>query len=82
MKTKTASMGVYSMRKKKNRTSLILIIVAVLLIICSLSWFLFQVFEGEKPQIILEPLPAFVSKPQTFTLHLIDKNLLCPLQAK
>ncbi len=62
------------MRKKKNRTSLILIIVAVLLIICSLSWFLFQVFEGEKPQIILEPLPAFVSKPQTFTLHLIDKK--------
>jgi len=62
------------MRKKKKRTGLILIIVTVSLIVCALSWFLSQVFEGEKPQIVLSPLPAFISKPQTFTLHLTDKK--------
>ena len=39
-----------------------------------LGWFLSVIFEGEKPLIVLQPLPEFISENQQFTLMVSDKK--------
>jgi len=56
-------------RKKK---SLFLAIGAILLVLIVLGWFIFSVFEGEKPQITLQPFPEYLSGTQEFTLTTTD----------
>ena len=34
---------------------------AILLVLIVLGWFIFGVFEGEKPRIVLQPFPEYLS---------------------
>jgi murein DD-endopeptidase MepM/ murein hydrolase activator NlpD len=49
-----------------------LAIVPVIIIVGLLIWLLTVIFEGEKPFVILEPLPEYLAKSQTFTVKLRD----------
>lgn len=49
-----------------------LTIVVLILVLCLLGWFLSVIFEGEKPIIIIRPLPEFITGPQKFTLIVSD----------
>lgn len=57
---------------KKKKTGFFLAIGAVLLFFSLLGWFLFIIFEGEKPKIALQPLPDFLSKSREFGLTVSD----------
>ncbi len=61
------------MRSQKNKnTSIYLTTGGIVLVLCILGWFIFSVFEGEKPQITVQPFPEYLSKSQEFTLALRD----------
>ena len=60
--------------RKKKRSGLFFTIVSVFLFLSLAVWYLTQVFEGEKPQIRLQPLPDFISGTQRFTLNISDTN--------
>lgn len=55
------------MRKKRN-IGLLLTVGALLVILGGVAWFLTGVFEGETPQLSVEPLPEFLSAGQKFRL--------------
>jgi hypothetical protein len=57
---------------KRKRASLFLATGSVLLVLVLLGWFLFIIFEGEKPGITLRPLPDFLSGSQEFGLTVSD----------
>jgi hypothetical protein len=57
---------------KRKKASLFLATGAVLLVLVFLGWFLFIIFEGEKPGITLRPLPDFLSGSQEFGLTVSD----------
>ena len=61
------------MRKKKNKKLLYLLALTPIIIILILfAWFLTIVFEGERPQVSLEPQPEFLSGGQKFTFRISD----------
>ena len=55
-----------------KKRSLFLTVVSILIVLIVLAWFVFRVFEGEKPQIFLQPLPEYISENQQFTLNISD----------
>ncbi len=57
---------------KNKKTRLILAIGTILIVLLVLAWFLFHVFEGEKPQIAIQPFPEYLSEDQLFTLTASD----------
>lgn len=59
---------------KNKKTRLILAIGTIFIVLLVLAWFLFRVFEGEKPQIAVQPLPEYLSEDQLFTLTASDKK--------
>ena len=59
------------MKKKKN-IGLVITIVFLILILGVLTWFLISIFEGEKPQVLVEPLPEFLSGSEKFVLSASD----------
>ena len=59
------------MKKKKN-IGLFATIGFLVLILGVLAWFLSTIFEGEKPQVSVEPLPEFLSGSETITLSASD----------
>ena len=59
------------MKKKKN-IGLFATIGFLVLILGGLAWFLSTIFEGEKPQVSVEPLPEFLSGSETITLSASD----------
>ena len=59
---------------KNKQTRLILSIVTILIVLLVLAWFLFRVFEGENPQISVQPFPEYLSEDQLFTLSARDMN--------
>ena len=59
------------MRKKRN-TGLILALISIFLVLGLLSWFLIVIFESEKPQIELTPIPDFLAEKQEITLIITD----------
>lgn len=54
--------------QKKRRTGLLLTVVAIVIFLGALGWFLAGIFEGEKPGLDLKPLPEFLTGTQEFTL--------------
>lgn len=59
------------MRKKRN-IGLFLTVGSLVVILGFIAWFLTGIFEGETPQISVEPLPEFLSAGQKFTLSARD----------
>lgn len=59
------------MGKRKN-VGLFITIGSLLLVLGVLTWFLFTIFEGEKPQVTVEPLPEFLSGSKKFSLTARD----------
>ena len=57
---------------KKRNTGFILAIISILVVLGFLSWFLLTIFESEKPQIQLAPIPNFLSEKQEITLIITD----------
>ena len=57
---------------KKQNVGLILAISSILVVLGFLSWFLITIFESEKPQIQLKPLPEFLTEKQDLTLSVTD----------
>jgi murein DD-endopeptidase MepM/ murein hydrolase activator NlpD len=55
-----------------KKRSLFLTVGAILIVLIVLAWFVFRVFEGEKPKISLQPFPEFLSEDQQFTLDVSD----------
>ena len=58
--------------KKKKKTALFLTVVPLVIILALLGWFLTNIFEGERPQITIQPLPDFLSGGREFTLDISD----------
>ncbi|MCF8127123.1 MAG: M23 family metallopeptidase [Deltaproteobacteria bacterium] len=61
------------MHKKRN-TTLILAVCTTLLIFGGIGWFLFAIFEGEKPKMQLGPIPAFLTKTVEVPLVVTDEK--------
>jgi hypothetical protein len=59
------------MGKRKN-IGLFITVGSLLLVLGVLIWFLFSIFEGEKPQVTVEPLPEFLSGSKKFSLTARD----------
>ncbi len=57
---------------KNKKARLFLAIVAVFIVLTIVGWFVFHVFEAEKPQIMLQPFPEYLSGNQTFTVKIND----------
>lgn len=57
---------------KKRNTGLILAIISILVVLGFLSWFLITIFESEKPEIQLAPIPNFLAEKQDITLIITD----------
>ncbi|MBW2204067.1 MAG: hypothetical protein JRF52_08190 [Deltaproteobacteria bacterium] len=57
---------------KKRNTGLILALISILVALGFLSWFLIVIFESEKPQIELAPIPDFLAEKQEITLTITD----------
>lgn len=57
---------------KKRNTGLILALISILVALGFLSWFLIVIFESEKPQIELAPIPDFLAEKQEITLIITD----------
>jgi hypothetical protein len=58
--------------KKRRNIGLFITIVSIVLILGVLAWFLLCIFEGEKPQVTVEPLPEFLSGSEQFSLTASD----------
>jgi len=58
--------------KKRRNIGLFITVVSILLILGVVGWFLWSIFEGEKPQVTVEPLPEFLSGSEQFSLTASD----------
>jgi len=58
--------------RKRKKTGLFLAIGLLVLAFGFFGWFIAGIFEGEKPGIILQPLPQFLSGSKKFTLTISD----------
>lgn len=56
----------------KKKTGLFLAIMAIVVVLGALGWFLTGIFEGERPRVGLRPLPEFLTGGQEFTLAISD----------
>jgi hypothetical protein len=57
---------------KKRNIGLIAAVVSILVVLGLLGWFLVTIFESEKPQIQLAPLPEFLTEKQELVLTVAD----------
>lgn len=57
---------------RKKRLTYSLAIIPIIIILLAFAWFFAIIFEGEKPTIILHPLPEFLSTSQKFTINISD----------
>ena len=49
-------------------------VIPLVIILFLFAWFFTIIFEGEKPRVILEPLPEFLSKGESFKLKIDDRQ--------
>ena len=49
-------------------------VIPLVIILFLFAWFFTIIFEGEKPRVILEPLPEFLSKGESFRLKIDDRQ--------
>jgi hypothetical protein len=61
------------MAKEKKRIGLVVVIIGLLIVLGGLAWIAAILFEGESPTVVLEPLPEYLAKPQTFKVTMTDK---------
>jgi len=61
------------MRKKRN-IGLLLTVALLVVTLGGIAWFLTDVFEGELPDVSVEPLPEFLSAGRKFTLSAGDRK--------
>ncbi|MFC1890799.1 M23 family metallopeptidase [Thermodesulfobacteriota bacterium] len=59
---------------KNKKISYSLTLIPLVIIFGLFIWLFTVIFEGEKPQITLDPLPEFLSKSQNFTLQISDRK--------
>jgi hypothetical protein len=59
---------------RKNYRGLIIALASIFVVLCLAGWFLFVIFEGEKPLVTAEPLPDFISEKKTIKIHAEDSN--------
>ncbi len=59
---------------QSKKTSLLLAVGAIVFVLIVLGWFIFDVFEGEKAAITLQPTPEFISEAKNFTLEISDNK--------
>jgi hypothetical protein len=57
---------------KKRNIGLIAAVISIMVVLGLLSWFLMTIFESEKPQIQLAPLPEFLTEKQEVVLTVTD----------
>lgn len=72
-KSSSKSFTIKSLTLIKPRLRLLLLLAAAVLII--LIWFSVTLFEGEKPQAHLEPLPEYLSKTTSFNVMVSDQKM-------
>ena len=60
--------------KKGKKLGLFGASIFTVLLLVGLALFMAAIFEGESPQIKLEPLPQYISSPRTFRLEIGDKG--------
>ena len=58
--------------RKAKKIIYSLALIPLLIILFLFGWFFTILFEGEKPAVLLEPLPEFLSKGQVFTVSMRD----------
>lgn len=56
----------------RKKASLFLTIGIILFVLVVLSWFVFSIFEGESPRVILSPRPEYLSETRKFSLSASD----------
>lgn len=59
---------------KKRHIGLITAVISILAVLGLLGWFLTTIFESEKPQIQVAPLPDFLTEKQEAALTVIDER--------
>lgn len=59
---------------KAKRLFFVTALVPLLIILGFFAWFLTNMFEGESPSIILQPMPEFLSRPQEMILKISDEK--------
>ena len=59
---------------KNKKISCSITLIPLLIIFGLFIWLFTVIFEGEKPQIVFNPLPEFLSKSQIFTLNISDRK--------
>ena len=62
-----------AVQKKKSKV-LLLTIGSLVLVLIFFGWFLWGIFEGEKPRIVFDPSPVFTSGTQEFKLNISDRK--------
>lgn len=64
---------------QNKKKGIFIAITSILIVLIVLAWFVFRVFEGEKPQISLQPFPEYLSENQLFTIDIGDvkRGLKC-----
>jgi len=70
--TAEASMIAKKNSRKAKKIIYSLALIPLLIILFLFGWFFTILFEGEKPAVLLEPLPEFLSKGQVFTVSMRD----------
>ena len=65
-------MRVIGRMKKRRNVGLFIAIASIVLILGVLAWFWWCVFEGENPQVAVDPLPEFLSGSEQFSLTASD----------
>ncbi len=58
--------------KQSRKTLLILFTLVIFILIGVFTWFILHVFEGEKPELRIHPLPEFLSEERSFALEAQD----------
>lgn len=58
--------------KQGRKPLLILFTLVILIVISVFTWFILHVFEGEKPELSIHPLPEFLSQESRFALEAQD----------
>ena len=74
--TEHERVNIYKMKKSRIKSSrFIIALLPAVLIVSLLVWLLMTIFEGEKPQAHIEPLPDYLNKSITFNATVSDLKM-------
>jgi hypothetical protein len=58
--------------KKKSRLAITISIITLIVVLSGFGWFIHRVFEGEEPEVSIDPMPEFISSDQKFNIAASD----------